>query len=84
MREPPRKHGTIHSGVVLSLPRVVSLDEDLRRAADVLNAGSRVAMLVGTGALGATDEIIEVADMLGAAWPRRWSARRPCPTTCRS
>ncbi|MBA3949096.1 MAG: thiamine pyrophosphate-requiring protein, partial [Acidobacteria bacterium] len=35
-------------------------------AADVLNAGSRVAMLVGAGALGATDEVIEVADILGA------------------
>ena len=64
--EPPRKHGTVHSGVGLSLPRVLPQDEDLRRAADVLNAGSRVAMLVGAGALGATDEVIEVADILGA------------------
>jgi pyruvate dehydrogenase (quinone) len=32
----------------------------------VLNAGNRVAMLVGAGALGATDEVIEVADRLGA------------------
>ena len=64
--EPPRKHGTVHSGVGLSLPRVLPQDKDLRRAADVLNAGSRVAMLVGAGALGATDEVIEVADILGA------------------
>jgi len=52
--------------VGLSLPRVLPQDKDLRRAADVLNAGSRVAMLVGAGALGATDEVIEVADILGA------------------
>jgi pyruvate dehydrogenase (quinone) len=63
---PPRMHGTILSGVGLSLPRIVPEDHDLRRAADVLNAGSRVAMLVGAGALHATDEVIEVADRLGA------------------
>jgi pyruvate dehydrogenase (quinone) len=63
---PPRKHGTIHSGAGYSAPRVVPRDVDLRRAADILNAGSRVAMLVGAGALQATDEVIEVADILGA------------------
>ncbi|MGO9427810.1 thiamine pyrophosphate-requiring protein [Rhodoblastus sp.] len=64
--EPPRKHGAVFSGVGYSKPKVVPYDEDLRRAADVLNAGSRVAMLVGAGALGATDEVIEVAQKLGA------------------
>src|SRR5881398_2833123 len=63
---PPRKHGTIHSGVGYSSPRVVPKDVDLRRAGEVLNAGQRVAMLVGAGALQATDEVIEVADILGA------------------
>src|SRR5437868_8606371 len=38
----------------------------LQRAAEVLNAGKKVAMLVGAGALHATDEIIEVAELLGA------------------
>ena len=63
---PPRKHGTIHSGAGYSQPRVIPKDIDLRRAAEVLNAGERVAMLVGAGALQATDEVIEVADLLGA------------------
>ena len=36
------------------------------RAAEVLNAGERVAMLVGAGALHAADEVIEVAELLGA------------------
>jgi pyruvate dehydrogenase (quinone) len=63
---PPRKHGTIHSGVGYSPPRVVPHDADLQRAADVLNAGDKVAMLVGAGALQATDEVIEVSDILGA------------------
>src|SRR5213082_1223814 len=66
VEEPPRKHGTIHSGVGYSPPRVIPKDVDLRRAADVLNAGEKVAMLVGAGALQATDEVIEVADILGA------------------
>ncbi len=41
-------------------------EADLRRAADVLNAGKKVAMLVGAGTLRATDEVIAVADKLGA------------------
>jgi pyruvate dehydrogenase (quinone) len=65
-REPPRKHGTLHSGAGFSPPRVVPLDADLRRAADVLNAGRKVAILAGAGALHATDEVIAVADRLGA------------------
>ena len=64
--EPPHAHSTIHSGVGWSSPRVIPTDVDLRRAAEVLNAGKRVAMLVGAGALHATDEVIEVADILGA------------------
>ncbi len=40
--------------------------QDLQRAAEVLNAGKKVAMLVGAGALNATDEVIAVADRLGA------------------
>jgi pyruvate dehydrogenase (quinone) len=64
--EPPRKHGTVHSSVGVATPYVIPQDEDLRHAADILNAGSRVAMLVGAGALGARDEVIETAEVLGA------------------
>ncbi|HEU4875617.1 MAG TPA: thiamine pyrophosphate-dependent enzyme [Pyrinomonadaceae bacterium] len=39
---------------------------DLRRAADVLNAGKKIVMLVGRGALGATDELEQMAERLGA------------------
>jgi pyruvate dehydrogenase (quinone) len=63
---PPRAHGTVHSGIGYSAPRVMPADADLRRAADALNAGKKVAMLVGAGALNATDEVIEIADLLGA------------------
>ena len=65
--EPPgRKHGTLHSGVGYRAPRLVPYDDQLRQAADVLNAGKKVAILVGAGALNATDEVIAVADKLGA------------------
>ena len=64
--EPPRAHGTLHSGVGYSKPVVVPAPEDLRRAAEVLNAGRKVALLVGAGALRATDEVIAVADRLQA------------------
>jgi pyruvate dehydrogenase (quinone) len=63
---PPHEHGTIHSSVGYSRPRVVPSEEDLERAAEILNAGERVAVLVGQGALDATEEVIEVADVLGA------------------
>ncbi|MDN8011906.1 thiamine pyrophosphate-requiring protein [Burkholderia multivorans] len=63
---PKRAHGTVHSGIGYTRPKVVPYADDLQRAADVLNAGSKVAMLVGAGALNATDEVIAVADRLGA------------------
>ncbi|HEU5336957.1 MAG TPA: thiamine pyrophosphate-requiring protein [Terriglobales bacterium] len=66
VEEPPHKHSTVHSGTGYWAPRVVPREEDLRKAADILNAGKKVAMLVGAGCLRATDEVIEVADVLGA------------------
>jgi pyruvate dehydrogenase (quinone) len=64
--DPPRKHGNVFSSVGYTRPKVVPYDADLRRAAEVLNAGSKVAILVGAGALTATDEVIAVADRLQA------------------
>src|SRR5699024_12137783 len=40
--------------------------DELQRAAAVLDEGSKVAMLVGAGARGATEEVLAVADRLGA------------------
>ena len=64
--DPPHKHGSVRSGIGYSKPRVVPHEFDLRRAAEVLNAGKKVAILVGAGALHATDEVIAVADRLQA------------------
>src|SRR5438094_6932386 len=63
---PEHVHGTVHSGTGYSQPRVVPVEEDLDKAADVLNVGEKVAMLVGAGSLHATDEVMEVAQLLGA------------------
>jgi pyruvate dehydrogenase (quinone) len=63
---PPRKHGSVVTGIGYSEPCIVPRDDDLRRAAEVLNEGEKVAMLVGAGALHATNEVLEVADRLGA------------------
>jgi len=66
VKEPPHKHATVHSSVGVCHPYVIPQDDDLRRAADILNSGNRVAMLVGAGALNASDEVVEIADALGA------------------
>jgi len=50
----------------LTIPRVVPAEHDLQRAADLLNDGRRPAMLVGQGALHATDQVIAVAERIGA------------------
>jgi pyruvate dehydrogenase (quinone) len=62
----PHKTHTVHSGVGYWPARVVPSQDQLNRAAEILNAGERVAMLVGKGALDATDEVTAVADALGA------------------
>ena len=64
-KQPHLTH-TMHSGVGYWPGRVIPKQHDLQAAADILNAGEKVAMLVGQGALHATDEIIAVADTLGA------------------
>ncbi len=64
--QPAHVHDTIHSSVGVAQPKVIPSEEDLEYAADILNKGQRVAILVGAGALGAAEEIELVADALGA------------------
>jgi pyruvate dehydrogenase (quinone) len=66
MVHPEREHGMTHSGIGIEMSPAVPNAEALSRAAEVLNAGERVAILVGAGALAATDEVIAVAERLGA------------------
>lgn len=64
--DPPMAHGATHTGTGYASPAPLPPDDRLREAAEVLNAGRKVAMLVGAGTLLATDEVIEVADRLQA------------------
>ncbi|VTU19907.1 Putative thiamine pyrophosphate-containing protein YdaP [Variovorax sp. PBS-H4] len=79
MEQPPRAHGSVFSGVGWSAPRVLPAAADLSRAAEVLNAGKKVALLVGAGGNGATDEIIAVADRLGAGAAKALLGKQALP-----
>jgi pyruvate dehydrogenase (quinone) len=60
-RNSPGAMDTTAFGRRLGLPA----EDDLARAAEVLNAGKKVAILAGRGALGAADELEQLADVLG-------------------
>jgi pyruvate dehydrogenase (quinone) len=77
--EPPHAHGTVHSGVGQVSTRSLPADTELRRAAEILNRGDRVAMLIGQGALGASDEVKAVADTLGAGVAKALLGRAALP-----
>ncbi len=64
--DPPMAHGATHTGV--GYPGTATLPgmADLKIAAEILNKGKKIAMLVGAGALHATDEVIAIANRLNA------------------
>jgi len=64
--EPPHLHGSVHTGTSYSAPEIIPSFTDLQAAANILNQGEKVAILVGAGAAGADTEIIEVAELLQA------------------
>jgi len=55
-----------HTSDVMARSARLPAQDDVRRAADILNAGERVAILAGAGALGATDALEATAEALGA------------------
>ncbi|HMC05968.1 MAG TPA: thiamine pyrophosphate-requiring protein [Solirubrobacterales bacterium] len=79
VEEPAHAHGTVHSGVGHARTRSVPPDTDLREAAEILNRGERVAMLIGQGAIGAQDEVKETADLLGAGVAKALLGRAALP-----
>src|SRR5699024_4050277 len=62
VKKPPRAHDSIHSGVGHSSSIIVPDDDQLQHAADMINEGERVAMLVGHGAFAAADELKEMGE----------------------
>jgi pyruvate dehydrogenase (quinone) len=63
---PPRVHGSVYSSIGYTRPRVLPHERDVEHAAEILNEGEKVAILIGQGARGAADEVEDVADLLGA------------------
>jgi pyruvate dehydrogenase (quinone)/pyruvate oxidase len=55
-----------HASEVFANQGGLPCEADLRRAAEVLNAGEKIAIMAGRGALGACDELERLADLLGA------------------
>jgi len=79
VEETPQKHGFVPGGLGYSPPRVIPQEADLQHAAEVLNAGERVAMLVGQGAANAESEVLEIADVLGAGIAKALLGRAVLP-----
>lgn len=64
--EPPHQHGAMETAVGWAPPRVLPDEAALDAAAAVLDAGERIAIVAGQGAARASDELVAVADRLGA------------------
>ncbi|MBZ9673764.1 thiamine pyrophosphate-requiring protein [Mesorhizobium sp. B2-1-8] len=62
----PMAHGATHTGIGFPGAATVPDIEDIKKAAEILNSGKKVAILVGAGALHATDEVMAVANRLNA------------------
>jgi pyruvate dehydrogenase (quinone) len=77
--EPPREHGVVYSSTNDFAPRVVPAEHEIRRAAQILNEGERVAILIGQGARSAADEVVEVAELLGAGVAKALNGRDVLP-----
>ena len=78
--EPPREHGVVYSSREDSLrPRVIPPERELARAAEILNAGERVAILIGQGAAHAADEVVETAELLGCGVAKALNGRDALP-----
>ncbi|OII70081.1 thiamine pyrophosphate-requiring protein [Streptomyces sp. CC77] len=76
---PPKEHGSVFSSVGWSRPRLLPDPDELLRAAQVLNEGEKVAMLVGQGAARAQGEVVEVAELLGAGVAKALLGREVLP-----
>jgi pyruvate dehydrogenase (quinone) len=79
VESPPHQHGAVYSSIGYARPRIVPHDRQLERAAEILNRGTKVAMLVGQGAAGAGDELVETADLLGAGIAKALLGRAVLP-----
>lgn len=66
VEQPPRMHGNVVTGAGHSHNHVIPSEIELNQAAEILNSGEKVAILIGAGAFGAGGEITQLAELLGA------------------
>jgi pyruvate dehydrogenase (quinone) len=66
VQSPPREHGSVFTGIGSLGRSMVPAQQALQQAADILNSGEKVAILAGAGALQASNELLEIAELLGA------------------
>jgi pyruvate dehydrogenase (quinone) len=76
---PPKTHGSVFSSVGWSRPRVLPNENELRKAAEILNQGNKVAMIIGQGAAEAEEEVVEAAELLGAGVAKALLGREVLP-----
>jgi pyruvate dehydrogenase (quinone) len=78
--EPPREHGVVYTSPNGGLrPRVIPPEPEIRRAAELLNRGEKVGILIGQGARHAADEVTEVAELLGCGVAKALNGRDALP-----
>ncbi len=77
---PPREHGSVFSSrQPIGHPRLLPDRALLHDAAEILNGGERVAILVGQGAKHAGSEVEQVAELLGAGVAKALNGRAILP-----
>jgi pyruvate dehydrogenase (quinone) len=76
---PPRMHGAVYTSVGWTQPRIIPPKTELQKAAEILNEGEKVAMLVGQGAAKAQDEVAQAAELLGAGVAKTLLGREVLP-----
>ena len=77
--EPPQLHDHALTGVGCPVPYMIPHSSELAAAATELNAGKKVAMLVGQGAMDAQDEVMQIAELLGAGVSKSWLGKAVLP-----
>jgi pyruvate dehydrogenase (quinone) len=78
--DPPMSHGSVFTAPLDGAhSRVVPEGVEVRRAAEILNSGEKVAILAGAGARGAAEELVEVAELLGAGVAKALNGRDVLP-----
>src|SRR5699024_11192295 len=63
---PPRSHVSVHSGIGHSSTNVVPDEDEFMKAAEILNDGVGVAVIIGSGAESAADEVKSIGEKTGA------------------